>query len=320
MRPDVQLLKGALEHYSPTGKTDEMGKFLIDWSKEHGLEAELQNGMVVINPKASDFLMLGHMDTVPGELSVEMNEGVITGRGAADAKGPLCAAIAAVEKHMEYCDKVCIVAVPDEEGPSEAAKALRDNWSERPCIILEPSTWYGVTLSYMGRLFVRCTTTCPPSHSGHLTPFAAEVLSTAWNTISKQNIVRIRTFQGNETEAEMTLDIRFRDMDGDRIVSQLPEDIKVDIIEKTPPYTAAKNTPLTRAFLRAIRDVGGKPVFKKKTGTSDMNVLGEKWSTPMLAYGPGDGKLGHTNLEQIEIEDYLNAISVLEKTLGYLLD
>jgi LysW-gamma-L-lysine carboxypeptidase len=115
----------------------------------------------------------------------------------------------------------------------------------------------------------------------------------------------------------MKLDIRFRDVNSDNILSKIPDNIEFKVLEKTLPYTAEKNTKLTRTFLRAVRAVGGTPVFKKKTGTSDMNILGEKWKTPMLAYGPGDGRLGHTDEENISIEEYSKGIEVLEKVLKY---
>lgn len=317
----IQLLKGALEHYSPTGDTDDMGDYLVTWAKEHGMNAEIAQGMAVINPNAEKMLMFGHMDTVPGKLDVKFDEdqGIITGRGAADAKGPLCAAIAAVSKNKNLWDDICIVGAPDEEGESKAALNIREDWHERSCIILEPSTWQGITLSYMGRLNLKCISECAPSHPGHLKPFAAEELSHAWSEISKEHIARIRRITGSDTRAEMELDIRFRDVTVDEILAKFPENIKIELIEKTLPYTAEKNTKLTRSFLRAVREVGGTPVFKKKTGTSDMNVLGEKWDTPMLAYGPGDGRLGHTDNEQISIDEYLKAIEVLERALGYIL-
>jgi LysW-gamma-L-lysine carboxypeptidase len=323
VRPEVELLKGALEQYSPTGSTNGIGNYLVDWAKTHGMDAKIENGMTVINPEAKELLMLGHMDTVPGELPVEFNESEseLSGRGAADAKGPLCASLAALQKHPELWDKVCIVGAPDEEGPSEAAKFIRENWSERPVIILEPSEWKGITLSYMGRIFIKCSTTCPPSHSGHLKPFATEVLSTAWKDLAENNIVRLRRIDGADTEATMELDIRFKDGDGTEILASIPDNISVDIVEKTRPYSADKNTKLTRSFLRAVREVGGTPVFKRKTGTADMNVLGEKWKeAPMIAYGPGDGKLGHTNEERINIEEYLKGIEVFEKALGFIFE
>ncbi len=318
MKLEVDLLKKALEIYSPTGKTENMGQFLVEWCKKHNMDAEINNEMVVINPMAESLLMLGHMDTVPGIIKVEKKNDKLFGRGAADAKGPLCAAIYAVQKNEKLWDKVSIIAVPDEEGASKAALYIRDHWKERPCIILEPSTWQGITLSYMGRLGIVCTTTCAPSHPGHLKPFASEELSSTWYKLAQQYIVRLLSIEGNDTEGKMKLDIRFRDVNPDTILSKIPDNIEVKVLEKTLPYTAEKNTKLTRMFLRAVREVGGTPVFKKKTGTSDMNILGEKWKTPMVAYGPGDGRLGHTEEENISIEEYSKGIDVLEKVLGYL--
>jgi LysW-gamma-L-lysine carboxypeptidase len=117
----------------------------------------------------------------------------------------------------------------------------------------------------------------------------------------------------------MTLDIRFRDVASEQILSKIPENIEYKVMEQTLPYTANKNTKLTRAFLFAVRKLDGTPRFKKKTGTSDMNVLGELWEdAPMLAYGPGDGNLGHTDNEQIEIEEYLKAIRVIKHALEFI--
>jgi LysW-gamma-L-lysine carboxypeptidase len=263
--------------------------------------------------------MLGHMDTVDGEIEVMEKDGVLTGRGAVDAKGPLCAALYALAELPELWDKVSIVAAPDEEGWSHAAKSIRDTWSERPVIILEPSTWQGITISYMGRISVRCRVTCAPSHPGHLKPFAAEELCKAWTELSKDRIVRIRNFHSKNTEGIMTLDIRFRDETPNEILSILPKNIEYKIMEQTLPYKAKKNTKLTRAFLFAVRKLDGTPVFKKKTGTSDMNVLGELWQdAPMLAYGPGDGNFGHTDDEHIEIEEFKNGIKVLEAALEFI--
>jgi LysW-gamma-L-lysine carboxypeptidase len=72
---------------------------------------------------------------------------------------------------------------------------------------------------------------------------------------------------------------------------------------------------LVRSFLGAIRSQGGTPVFKRKTGTSDMNVLGEKWRTDMIAYGPGDSTLDHTNSERLDIDEYARSIGVLKEAV-----
>ena len=83
-------------------------------------------------------------------------------------------------------------------------------------------------------------------------------------------------------------------------------------------YRASKNTPLVRAFLRAIRQEGERPAFQVKSGTSDMNVVGPVWQCPILAYGPGDSSLDHTPHEHIELAEYRRAISVLTSALETL--
>jgi LysW-gamma-L-lysine carboxypeptidase len=93
---------------------------------------------------------------------------------------------------------------------------------------------------------------------------------------------------------------------------------ELTIHSSDPPVQSEKNTPLVRALLRSIRAEGGKPRFKLKTGTSDMNVVGPAWGCPIVAYGPGDSSLDHTPQEHIEIDEYLRAIEVLSRALETL--
>jgi LysW-gamma-L-lysine carboxypeptidase len=81
------------------------------------------------------------------------------------------------------------------------------------------------------------------------------------------------------------------------------------------PFRAKKNTPVVRALLRAIRAAGGRPRFKLKTGTSDMNVVGPAWGCPIAAYGPGDSSLDHTPDERIAVDEFRRAVGVLAQAL-----
>ena len=69
---------------------------------------------------------------------------------------------------------------------------------------------------------------------------------------------------------------------------------------------------------RGIRDAGGTPRFKMKTGTSDMNILAPVWGCPTLAYGPGDSKLDHTPDEAMDLEDFARGVNVLTAALSHL--
>jgi LysW-gamma-L-lysine carboxypeptidase len=81
------------------------------------------------------------------------------------------------------------------------------------------------------------------------------------------------------------------------------------------PFRAEKNTPLVRAFLKAIRAEELEPAFKVKSGTSDMNVVGPAWNCPIVAYGPGDSSLDHTPSEHLDLAEYLQAIAILTRVL-----
>jgi len=85
-------------------------------------------------------------------------------------------------------------------------------------------------------------------------------------------------------------------------------------------FLAPKNNALVRAFLAAIRDGGGGPRFKLKSGTSDMNLAGPAWGCPVLAYGPGDSSLDHTPEERLDLSEYGQAIRVWERALESLAD
>ena len=116
------------------------------------------------------------------------------------------------------------------------------------------------------------------------------------------------------------------------ILLRLPPEVEADDLQKrmvawcygahlsfpgsVPAFQGERNTPLVRALLRAIRANGGRPHFKLKTGTSDMNIVGPVWGCPIVAYGPGDSSLDHGPGEHVEIEEYQRSIQVLACALG----
>ena len=85
-----------------------------------------------------------------------------------------------------------------------------------------------------------------------------------------------------------------------------------------PAYLGAKNTPLVRQMLAAIRAQDQRPGFVLKGGTSDMNVVGAAWSCPIVAYGPGDSSLDHTPQERIALDEYAQAVHTLRHLIEHL--
>lgn len=85
-------------------------------------------------------------------------------------------------------------------------------------------------------------------------------------------------------------------------------------------WRSERDPLLVRSFLAAIRTVAPaeKAGFVVKTGTSDMNVVAPVWKCPIVAYGPGDSTLDHTPNEHLSLEEYWQAVLVMEQTLRNL--
>jgi len=85
-------------------------------------------------------------------------------------------------------------------------------------------------------------------------------------------------------------------------------------------YVLSRTSVVARAFTRAIsEELGARPSFAYKTGTSDMNVAASKWGrSEMAAYGPGDSSLDHTPWERVSVEEYLKSINVLSRALLWI--
>jgi LysW-gamma-L-lysine carboxypeptidase len=307
------------------------------------------------NPEAARSIMiLGHMDTVPGAIAVAQRDGALFGRGAVDAKGPLATAIVAAIRASAERDvdlRITVVGAVQEEGPSVGARHLASGPAPEFLIIAEPSGWDSVVLGYKGSLRFTVTVSQPSAHTAGREPSAPERAFAFWSDL--QSWCRAAVTSGSQAanrdsgEATGSFDrltaslIRFnshsdglRDQASLHVGLRLPPGMAVETVREgvrallpggefaftpgEPAVRAPKSTPLVASFLRAIRAEGGRPRFKVKTGTSDMNVVGPAWGCPMVAYGPGDSNLDHTPEEHIKVDEYLRAVRVLTNVLGEL--
>jgi len=339
---EASLAKFLAERLSTLGfavEIDEVGNVVA----ELGVRSEgLNSPLATRRPPTRSFahpplLFLGHIDTVPGFIPVREEGGRLYGRGAVDAKGPLAAFIAAVVRAASRLKDVHIVVIGavGEEAEGEGARHIVSRFRPAMAIIGEPSGWDGITLGYKGRLVVHYRLSTPVAHTASPEPSAPEKALEFWWRLSSYarrfNRNRSRCFEcldvslrrinsssdGFHEHVEMTIGVRTPPgMDVARLQRKVATWASGTMLHFTggePAYVAERNTPLVRAFLRAIRAEGGKPRFKLKTGTSDMNVVGPVWNCPIVAYGPGDSSLDHTPDECIEIKEYLRAIKVLER-------
>lgn len=334
------LLREMLEIYSPSGKEEKLVEFLqpaMEGMGYHTRRDETGNLIGRIGEGSTKVLLLGHLDTVEGEIPVRESDGNIYGRGAVDAKSPLAAFIAAGSQFAGSGEvEVVVVGVVEEETSSKGAYEVRDALSPDYVVVGEPSSWDGVTLGYRGSIRLSYSHSVSKTHRGEESPLPAEEAVSFFHRLRKTfdsgssgfNSTDVRlTDIVTENEpfqdsVDMTLDIR-TSTDFDR--EELHEFIEnhkgkasVETTRHIPPVRSSKRSRLVSAFIGGIREAGGNPSFKLKTGTADMNILAESWEVPIIAYGPGDSSLDHTPDEHLELEELFRAREVLVEALSKL--
>ena len=134
-------------------------------------------------------LLCGHMDTVPPELPVRLEDGVLYGSGAVDAKGPLAALVMAAAGLIEdeYPGSLIVVGAVDEEGKSAGVENLISDGVEADYAIFgEPTNVDTITVGYKGGLLLKidCETETGHSSAPWLYENSIEKAMELWTLIS----------------------------------------------------------------------------------------------------------------------------------------
>ena len=341
------LLTGLVERYSPSGKESPATSYLVDRMLDLGFRAGTDaagNAVGELGEGERTILLLGHIDTVPGFIDVRKEDDLLYGRGTVDAKGPLAAFVAAAARAGIQPGKRIVVvgAVEEEAATSKGARFLlgHSETIDSPpdaVIIGEPSRWNQLTIGYKGRLLLDYALSREIGHTAGPGKSPCEVAVGFWQQVEEYAHRWNRNRDGVFEQLSPSLrqicsgDNAFIDTVAMTIGLRLPLGIDAEALQARlvalagdaelrfrgyeVAFRAPKNTHLVRSFIKAIRAERQHPVFKVKSGTSDMNVVGPAWNCPVLAYGPGDASLDHTPHEHIDLHEYHQAIKVLTTVL-----
>jgi [amino group carrier protein]-lysine/ornithine hydrolase len=296
-------------------------------------------------------MLCGHMDTVPGRIPVRMENGYLFGRGASDAKSSLIAMLLAASEFPKQRGTIIFAGVVDEEGNATGIKELvRSKSTIDYAIFGEPSGISNITIAYKGRFAFRLT--CDVGTSAHASaPWLAknsiEEVYDFWQAIqleigrldsgndkSSKVTCSLTEISGGSShnvtpqKCKITVDIRIPTTNTSRKIQELVASIVKEVSIKkniratyriedmTEPFEADHTSPLVRALSLSIIDVCRKrPILLRKTGTGDMNILGNAFRIPVVTYGPGDPHSSHTVDERISIAEYISSIEVYNTTL-----
>ena len=349
----LRLLLDAVKIYSPSEKEGEIARMLSKkMSGEFGFRNvridEAGNVTGEVGDGKLHLLLCGHMDTVPGELPVRVENETVYGRGASDAKAPLCAMIAAASLHKTAGLRITMAAVTREEGDSLGVNRLMERGGDYDFAVFgEPAGASKITIGYRGRIAAHVTVRTEGGHASSPWAHASAVDESMRFFEMVRKYANAHSIKDNHYRSvsccltlidggtysnvvpdlcRMTLDVRVPvGMNCDGVKEGLAAlarehgaenaavRIELSFDEATEPYESDASSLLVRSFQRSIiKNLSEKPVLIHKTGTGDMNTLAHRMSIPAVTYGPGDSKLEHTNQEAVAIGDYLRSIEVLK--------
>jgi [amino group carrier protein]-lysine/ornithine hydrolase len=338
----VDLLTAMLSVPSVSGDEEALAAMLVWRLLDAGFDVDVDavgNVIAAWGDGPETIALVGHLDTVAGQIDVRRDRDVLHGRGAVDAKGPLATAIAAVSRQpRDGGRRFVVIGAVEEETTSRGAQHLATSMAAPDgLIILEPSGWDAVTIGYKGSVRLRASVVQPEAHSAGREPSAADRCvdvvralqdcARAWNRDSGVfECVDIRVLRfGSESDGlvdRASMDIGIRtppDCDVDmllEIAGSAAGSGEVAVLSRTPGIRTRRDSALARGLITAIRSVGGTPRFKLKTGTSDLNLLAPVWGCPAFAYGPGDSGLDHAPEERVSIAEVERAVTMLAHALS----
>ena len=354
----IKTLEKALRIYTPSLSEKALADFLADRCDDLGFrdihQDEVGNIIATKGSGEPKIMLCGHMDVVPGKIKVRREGDMLHGRGASDAKAPLIAMLFAAASIKENQGTITFVGAVDEEGNATGIKNLVKNKPDIDYAVFgEPSSIQKVTIAYKGRLAINLKINVKDSAHASAPWLAKNAIEETSSVVTelKNGLERdqeekskgmmltaaLTEIRGGTShnvtpiECDATIDIRIPvnmncnnvEEKVTRIVNEISVkrdiDVLYSVIDETEPFEAAHNSPLVRAFTLAVLDIEKKrPMLIRKTGTGDMNEIGNQLKIPVITYGPGDPHEAHTIDEKVSIDEFVKGIEILKKSLHHL--
>lgn len=203
---EFDTLVGLVSQYSPSGQEHGAVKWLVARMKSLGYgEAftdDAGSAVGVMGEGPRQVVLLGHIDTVPGEIQVALTSSSsptgrretpsspaplpqgatsLFGRGTVDAKGPLACFVDAVAKvGVKDGWRFVVIGAVEEERDSDGARFVVNQYKPDFAIIGEPNQWNRIALGYKGSAWADITVRRRQAHTASGEETAAEAAVEAW--------------------------------------------------------------------------------------------------------------------------------------------
>ncbi len=203
----TETLIGLVSRYSPSGRERGAVEWLVARMKSLGYSRAFVDGagnaIGIMGNGSKQIVLLGHIDTVPGEILVHLTPSPppsppiftknggrerggqrgesLYGRGSVDAKGPLSCFVDAIAQvgNVEGWQFVVIGAV-EEERDSGGARFIVNQYKPDFAIIGEPNHWDRIALGYKGSAWAAITIKREQMHTASGEETACESAIELW--------------------------------------------------------------------------------------------------------------------------------------------
>jgi LysW-gamma-L-lysine carboxypeptidase len=314
----IELLKKAVEMYTPPGQEKALSEFLLLCSENKGAVDDAGN-FIIEKGSGKTLLLCSHMDTVEGVIPVKILGNRLYGRGAVDAKGPLISMFVAFMQTDVKNIRLVFAGVVKEEGDSAGIKHLMKYMDSDYAVFGEPSGLNKITIGYKGSAVVKKKFEARPGHIAN--PETENAIENALDFIKKTSshnrigyghfTFRPLSVRGNAKECELSLNVRIPLNRTKKDVKELLG--KCEFLEWTPPFETDMKSPIILAMKKAVKAVTGSGArLSRKSGTADMNIYSEVCKN-CITYGPGNSRLDHTDNEYIDLKEFMTSIEVYKR-------
>ena len=313
----VELARSLIDIDSTSGREHDATRWLASWLGPRGYDLVEQpvadgrfNLIATLDPP--DIVFSTHIDCVPPFFPSRVDDGVLHGRGACDAKGILAAQIAALEELRVAGERrVGLLVVVGEEHGSQGAHAANTRTTGCRYLINGEPTDNRLAAATRGVYRVRLAASGRASHSSHpeLGESAIEKLIDALVTLRGlalpsdpdlgSTYYTVGLMSGgvapNVVPPNAEADVNFRTVGPGRAVdaalAPLREHVSIEEIVEVPPVTLAT-----------------VPGFETEVFpfTTDIPFL-SAWGQPLL-FGPGSVLVAHTDEEHVRIAELEEAV------------
>ncbi len=329
----LSLARQLIDIESTTGNEGAVARLLASYLRDRGysvLEQPLEPiaGTPRINVIAAvgepEVVFSTHFDCVPPFFPSRVENGVLYGRGACDAKGILAAQVAAAERLRAAGEtRIGLVFVAGEERGSDGAKAANRIASRSRFLINGEPTDLRLGAATRGCFRVRLTATGRAAHSGYpeLGESAIEKLMDC--------LMALRSVTWPSDPLLGTTHYTVGLMSGGVAPNVIPPNAEAEVFFRTVGDHAALRESLmkTLAGRVTVEEILELPAVRMHTVPgfdtavfsyfSDVPFL-SNWGTPLLL-GPGSIHVAHTEREHLAIDELHRAVDTYATLASSLL-